>query len=231
MKKNKFKYLIFILVLFISNIPITTFAESGINYTTTPTEKNTILDGEIGEWDPNMDDAPDFSGVTDTEGSIPNEGEYFTISVTVPIDMEFYVLPHSYLAFGSFYSPEYTIKNNGSKTVVAKINSFSMNYSGETDTNAPLYIEKVIGGDNKTQMELGICAIENLDSDGKAKEVDLTEIDTLSDEDRLLYELQTNEVKKVKFISENWELPQFESNKDTASSSYIAGFEFSIKES
>lgn len=229
MKKNKFKFLIFVLALFIANIPYYTFAETTINNATTPSEGNTILDGEIGEWDPNMTDAPDFSEVTDIEGSIPTEGEYFTISVTVPIDMEFYVLPHSQLAFGSFYSPEYTIKNNGTKTVVAKVNSFSMNNSGETDTNTPLYIEKVVGGDNKTQMELGMCDVENLDSTGKAKEVDLTELDTLSDEDRTLCELQTNEVRKVKFVSENWELPQYESNKDTASSSYVASFEFSIK--
>lgn len=229
MKKNKFKCLIFILTLFIANVPYYTFAETTNNTITIPKEESTILDGEIGEWDPNVTDSPDFSDVTDIEGSTPNEGEYFTISVTVPIEMEFYVLPHSYLAFGSFYSPEYAIKNNGSKTVVAKINSFSMDNSGESDTNAPLYIEKVVGGDSKTQMELGVRAIENLDSYGKTKEIDLTEIHTLSDEEKILYELQANEDKKVKFISENWELPQFESNKKTASSSYIAGFEFSIK--
>lgn len=227
MKKNKLKYLIFILALFIANIPYYTFAETTNNNATTP--PNTILEGEIGEWDPDMEDAPDFSEVTDIEGSIPNEGEYFTISVTVPLDMEFVVLPNSQLAFGSFYSPEYTIKNNGTKTVVAKVSSFSMDNSGESDTNTPLYIEKVVGGDGKTQMELGICAVENLDSTGEAKEVDLTELDTLSDEDRTLCELQTNEVKKVKFVSDNWELPQYESKKDTASSSYIVGFEFSIK--
>ncbi|MCF0147159.1 MAG: hypothetical protein HUJ77_02045 [Clostridium sp.] len=227
MKKNKLKYIIFILVLFIANIPYYTFAETTNNNTnTTP---NTILEGEIGEWDPNMDDAPDFSEITDIEGSIPNEGEYVTISVTVPIAMEFYVLPHSNLAFGSFYSPEYTIKNNGTKTVVAKINSFSMENSEESDTNTPLYIEKVVGGDGKTQMELGMCEVKSLDSTGKLKRVDLTQIDNLRDENRILCELQTNEMKKVKFVSDNWELPQFESNKDTASSSYIVGFEFSIK--
>lgn len=229
MKKNKLKFLIFILALFIANIPYYTFAEATINKTTTPEEGNTILDGEIGEWDPNMEDAPDFSQSTDIEGSIPTEGEYFTISVTVPIDMEFYVLPNSQLAFGSFYSPEYTIKNNGTKTVVAKVNTFSMNNSGKTDTNTPLYIEEVVAGDGRTQMELGMCAVENLDSNGKAKEINLIELNTLSEEDKTLYELQTNEAKKVKFISDNWELPQYESNKDTASSSYIAGFEFSIK--
>jgi hypothetical protein len=229
MKKNKLKYLIFILALFIANIPYYVFAETKIDKTTTLQEENTILDGEIGEWDPTNADLPDFSKITEVEGSIPNKTEYFTISVTVPIDMEFYVLPNTHLAFGSFFSPEYTIKNNGSKTVVAKINSFSMNNSNETDTNAPLYIEKVIGGDGRTQMELGMCAVDNLDSTGKSKEVDLTAITTLSDEEKTLYELQANEVKKVKFVSGNWELPQYESNKKTASSSYIAGFEFSIK--
>ena len=231
MIKNKLKFLIFIGALFIANIPLSVFAESKITSTNTPQGNNTILDGEIGEWDPNITDAPNFNNIntSDIQGKIPTKDEYFTISVTVPIDMEFYVLPNSNLAFGSFYSPEYTIKNNGSKKLEAKINSFTMTNDNETNTNTPLYIEQVVGGDGKTQMELNICAIENLDANGNPKEVDLTQITTLNDEDKKLYELNANAEKKVKFTSKKWELPQFESKKDTASSSYTASFEFSIK--
>ena len=229
MKRNKLKYLIFVLALFIANTPYCAFASNTVNNGTTQQNENTILDGEIGWWDPNNSDSPDFDQATDIEGTLPIEGEYLTISVTVPINMEFYVLPHSQLAFGSFFSPEYTIKNNGSRAVVAKINSFSVDDYSETATNTPLYIEEVIGGDGRTQMELGMFAVGNLDLDGNQKKVDLTQIDTLNEDEKILCEIKSNEVKKVKFTSENWELPQYESKKDTASSSYIAGFEFSIK--
>ncbi len=55
-----------------------------------------------------------------------NEDDYYTISVTVPLNMEFYVLPNSQLAMGNFYSPTYTIKNNGSKNISVNISSFDM---------------------------------------------------------------------------------------------------------
>ena len=107
MKKNKFRCLILILALCMAKNPLDAFANTG--------NSNTILEGEIGLWDPHESDKPNFSGIADTdiEGKKPTEGEYFNvISVTVPIDMEFMVLPSSTSTFGSFYAPKYTIKNN-----------------------------------------------------------------------------------------------------------------------
>ena len=47
--------------------------------------------------------------------------------------MEFYVLPNSQLAFGSFYSPMYTIKNNGSKNISVSLDSFQIKDKIEDD--------------------------------------------------------------------------------------------------
>ena len=115
--------------------------------TNSPTNKNnssTVLDGEIGEWDPTLDDNPDFNNpeLDEIDGHIPTENEYYTISVTVPLNMEFMVLPNSQSAFGNFYSPVYTIKNNGSKKISVNLSSFERqnNIASSNDTT-PLYVE------------------------------------------------------------------------------------------
>ncbi len=124
MKNKKIKCLILIVALFIARSQLYVFSETNSgelsnngNVTPTPPkEGTTILDGQIGEWDPNDSDAPNFEQEgLEIEGSKPTQGQYYTISVTVPVSMEFFVLPNSYLPFGSFYSPEYSITNNGSK--------------------------------------------------------------------------------------------------------------------
>ena len=246
MKKNKLKTLILMLTLCVAtstlNISKTTSATSGEN-TTNPA--NTILDGEIGEWDPTIKDnpnigddekAPDFtigegSQITEIEGTIPNSSEYFTISVTVPVEMEFEVFPSSYLAFGSFFSPTYEIKNNGSKTVVAKIASFERDENEVLGANeTPLYIEEVVGGDGRTQMELNIGTVHPILQNQLTKEVSLIGLAELNDDERTLHVLEKNETGKIKFSSNRWEIPEYESKKKSAVSSYTAGFEFSIKE-
>lgn len=228
MNKNKFKYWVIILALCIANNPLKAFANT-TNGSSSSNGNTTILEGEIGEWDPNIQDKPNFGDGTDIEGNIPTVDQYFTISVTVPLDMEFMVLPSSNLAFGSFYSPKYTIKNNGSKTIIARINSFDIDTTITTANETPLYVEKIVPGDGRTQMELNICTLDETIFNDIDKEIDLTNLNTLSDEERTLYELQANEVKKVKFNSRKWEIPKYESQKEIAKSSYEAVFEFSIK--
>lgn len=238
MMNNRIKCLILIIALFITKSQLYVFSQTNSNNTIqnitgrppdTP-EGSVELDGQIGEWDPDGPDALDFNKEgLEIEGSKPTEGEYYTISVTVPLSMEFYVLPNSQLAFGSFYSPEYKITNNGSKNLEVKINSFSIDTTRTIASDeTPLYIDKVKGGDGKTQMELKLSAIDSSNT-ANNKEIDLTEIETLQDNEKKLYELSKNETKKVKFSAERWELPQFESGKDKAISNFKAGFEFSIK--
>ena len=238
MKNKKIKCLILIVALFIARSQLYVFSEtqnSGSNNNQNitgeaPREGNVILDGQIGEWDPIDVSAPDFSDTNlEIEGNKPTAGQYFTISVTVPISMEFFVLPNSQLAFGSFYSPEYSITNNGSKTLDVKLNSFARQESTRTASDeTPLYIEELNPGDNKTQMELRLSAIDSINPSSN-KDIDLTRITSLQTSEKTLYELQKNETKKVKFSADRWELPEYESGKDKAISNFTAGFEFSIK--
>ena len=250
MRKFKFKILM-ILILFISinqdlldifaDTKSVNTSSSAIPIISTPNtqtpssstnenNKSTILDGEIGEWDPELSDKPDFNEENlELEGNKPQPNDYYTISVTVPLNMEFYVLPNSQLALGSFYSPIYSVKNNGSKDISVKINSFEAeNITTDSDA-APLYVEKLNDKDGKTQIELKLCSVEDLDTWWEvSKEIDLTEINELQDSDKELYVLSANETKGIKFSSERWELPQNEAHKDKAISNFRAGFVFSV---
>lgn len=238
MNNKKIKCLILIVALFIARSQLYVFSEtntggssSNRNVTSAPqNEGNVTLDGQIGEWDPNDNGAPDFNqNELEIDGTKPGEGQYYTISVTVPVSMEFFVLPNSQLAFGSFYSPEYSITNNGSKTLDVKINSFTRQENNDLqDDETPLYIEKLKSRDGKTQMELRLSAIDDSNPSSN-KDIDLTKITSLQGDAKKLYDLQKNETKKVKFAADRWELPEYESNRDKAISNFTAGFEFSIK--
>ncbi|MDY3002632.1 MAG: hypothetical protein SOR73_13305 [Romboutsia timonensis] len=204
----------------------------------TPSERSTvnkndsiILDGEIGEWDPDIVDKPDFENnkdVDEIEGNKPQDGDYYTISVTVPINMEFYVLPHSSHGMGSFFSPMYTITNNGSKNISVSLDSFERKNNIIDQDSVPLYVEKLNHGDKKTQIELKMYGIEDLYTEVVTKEIDLSEIKTLLDDEKKLYQLRANETKGIKFGSKDWELPQMESDKDRAMSNFTSSFVFSI---
>ena len=221
MRKIKFKILI-LLMCFISinQYSLNVFADTpsddipsvntpSTENTNSPTNKNnssTVLDGEIGEWDPTLDDNPDFNNpeLDEIDGHIPTENEYYTISVTVPLNMEFMVLPNSQSAFGNFYSPVYTIKNNGSKKISVNLSSFERqnNIASSNDTT-PLYVEQINPTDNKTQMELRMCAIEDLNDRRINKEIDLTKLSTLSPQDKELYVLNSNQEKGIKFAADD----------------------------
>lgn len=255
MKKNNFKYFVCICALLsVGFNPMNTFAttpvegssgvesdaggnssgdsnEPHVKYNPDPEEHSTTLDGQIGEWDPNR-----FEDIEDIEGHIPQEDEYYTISVTVPLDMEFMVLKSSYSQFGNFYSPTYSIKNNGTKTLNVRVKSFERDETlgSEEDTDI-LHVGKVVQGDGKVQMELKIGTLKDKYATSISKEpfapVDLTE-DLKDSSNNLLCELTTNEAKLIKFDAKKWEIPKYESTekKGNASSEFVAEFEFSIKE-
>lgn len=222
MKKFKFKMLIvMIFVLSLNQHSLDIFADK-------PTQnESTILDGEIGEWDPDLNDNPNFDN-EEVDGHIPKENEYYTISVTVPVNMEFLVLHSSQLVFGKFISPMYTIKNNGSKNISVSIDSFERDGETLDSDTVPLYIESLTANDNKTQMELKLCGVEDLSTTQVNKKVDLWRLGELTQEEKKLYSLSANETKGIKFHSERWELPERECNKKKAMSNFTASFIFSI---
>ena len=90
------------------------------------------LDGGIGEWGPDKDkNLPNFNG---TEGSekpdVDNalqKGEYFTISATVPLNMEFLIKNENKNGSspnGKFITPYYKVINNGSHKLKVHFESF-----------------------------------------------------------------------------------------------------------
>ena len=111
------------------------------------------LDGGIGEWGPDKDkNLPNFNG---TEGSekpdVDNalqEGQYFTISATVPLGMEFLIKnkdKHGFSTEGIFISPYYKVINNGSHTLKVHFESFEYATSSSNKTSGLIQeeLEKV----------------------------------------------------------------------------------------
>lgn len=230
LKKIKLKYLMLIYILFMINKSIYIFADTKTNINGNPPQNSTTtLDGEIGEWDPTISDKPDFDNGLEIEGNKPGNNDYVTISATVPISMEFMVLPSSYSEFGNFFSPNYTIENNGGKDIVVKLKTFTNDNSISNPDIAPLYVERLSGGDNKTQMELKLCSVSSTDWTKFDKVIDLVEFGNLTDDDKVICELNSGETKVIKFDADRWEIPKYESKKENASSKFVLGLEISIK--
>ena len=108
------------------------------------------LDGGIGEWGPDKDkNLPNFNG---TEGSEkpgvdnePQKGEYFTISATVPLNMEFLIKNENENGSspnGKFITPYYKVTNNGSHKLKVHFESFEYATSSTTKTSG-LITEKL----------------------------------------------------------------------------------------
>lgn len=226
----------FMIVVSSSNIYAT---DRAIDYETTtsgtsspPTASGkTELDGKIGEWDPNDPEKPNFDDYDDDqsniEGTIPGSDKYFTISATVPLQMDFLVYPHSQAsALGMFISPEYKIKNNGTKTISVKVKEIGQTTGSQLFAKSDLlYIGEKIPNDGQTQIELVLTAI-----DGQTrKDIDLYRLGELqNEEDKKLFTLGTNEEKKIQLNSIDWELPNFEVGKDEVKSDFNMTLEFSV---
>lgn len=232
MKKIKYlrRFILIVLAISINISSLDVFANPPSENSKIYKNESTILDGEIGEWDPLLNDKPNFNQQDlEVDRNKPQQGDYYTISVTVPVNMEFYVLPNSQLVRGSFYSPVYNIKNNGSKNISVNISSFDIENGVDDKETTPLYVEKIDPNDNKTQIELKLCSIENLNTWWElGKKIDLTDLQQLNESEKELYTLSANEEKGVTFDSEKWELPELVSNKKKAVSNFRASFVFSI---
>ena len=108
--------------------------------TTTPStppenkgSNNVELEGGIGEWGPDKDSSlPNFNETTGSEktdvDNEPQKDQYFTISATVPLNMEFLIknkdeqYGNSY--YGKFITPYYKVINNGSHKLNVHFESF-----------------------------------------------------------------------------------------------------------
>lgn len=213
---------------------------------------NVELEGGIGEWGPDKDDKlPNFNG---TEGSekldVDNElqkGQYFTISATVPLNMEF-LIKNKYedglSREGIFISPYYKVTNNGSHKLKVHFESFEYATSKTTKTSDivkeeldQLYVvDKPILNNDKVEMTLNLTY--DRPSNPYVKKIDLIPTNSPTITSRLLKssnsvaqelgELDPNEQARLYYGSDLWESPKSEGINKGVEANFNLKLAFSI---
>lgn len=228
--------------------------------TTTPStppenkgSNNVELEGGIGEWGPDKDNKlPNFNG---TEGSekldVDNalqKGEYFTISATVPLNMEFLIKNENENGSspnGKFITPYYKVINNGSHKLKVHFESFEYATSKTTKTSglvkedlAPLYVVSQPQKNNgKVEMKLNLTY--DRPSNSYLKRIDLvppTNSPTITSKllkssnsvEQVLGLLDPNEQARLYYGSDLWESPKSENVTKGVEANFNLKLAFSI---
>ena len=211
------------------------------------------LDGGIGEWGLDKDDSlPDFdkpeTGDKPAVDNEPEKGEYFTISATVPLGMEFLIknkdeqYGNSY--YGKFITPYYKVVNNGSHTLKVHFESFEYATSSNnrnsnliTEKLDPLYVvETPIKGNKRVEMKLNLTY--DRPSNSYLKRIDLIPTNSSTITSRLLKssnsvaqelgELDPNEQARLYYGSDLWETPKSEGINKGVEANFNLKLAFSI---
>lgn len=210
------------------------------------------LDGGIGEWGPDKDkNLPNFNG---TEGSekpdVDNalqKGEYFTISATVPLNMEFLIKNENENGSspnGKFITPYYKVINNGSHKLKVHFESFEYAASKTTKTSDLVKeeLEKLYVVDNPTrgnkQVEMRLNLTYDRPSNSYLKRIDLIPTNSSTITSRLLKssnsvaqelgELDPNEQARLYYGSDLWETPKSENVEKGVEANFNLKLAFSI---
>lgn len=229
--------------------------------TTTPStppenkgSNNVELEGGIGEWGPDKDNKlPNFNG---TEGSekpdVDNalqEGQYFTISATVPLKMEFLIQnrnENGLSSEGKFITPYYKVTNNGSHKLKVHFESFEYANSKATKTSdllkeelEPLYVVSQPQKNNgKVEMKLNLTY--DRPSNSYLKRIDLIPPENSStitsrllkssnSVEQELGELDPNEQARLYYGSDLWETPKSEGIEKGVEANFNLKLAFSIE--
>ena len=229
--------------------------------TTTPStppenkgSNNVELEGGIGEWGPGKDDKlPNFNGATGSEKlDVDNkleEGQYFTISATVPLNMEFLIknkdeqYGNSY--YGKFITPYYKVINNGSHKLNVHFESFEYANSKTTKTSGlikeeldKLYVvNNPVRGNKKVEMKLNLTY--DRPSNSYLKRIDLVPPENSSTitsrllkskktNEEMLGELDPNEQARLYYGSDLWETPKSENVEKGVEANFNLKLAFSI---
>lgn len=212
------------------------------------------LDGGIGEWGPDKDNKlPNFNG---TEGSekpdVDNalqEGQYFTISATVPLNMEFLIKNENENGSspnGKFITPYYKVINNGSHKLKVHFESFEYATSKATKTSglvkedlAPLYVVSQPEKNNgKVEMKLNLTY--DRPSNSYLKRINLVPPENSStitsrllkssnSVEQELGELDPNEQARLYYGSDLWESPKSEGINKGVEANFNLKLAFSIE--
>lgn len=214
---------------------------------------NVELEGGIGEWGPDKDkNLPNFNG---TEGSekpdVDNElqkGEYFTISATVPLNMEFLIKNENENGSspnGKFITPYYKVINNGSHKLKVHFESFEYANSKTTKTSGLVKeeLEKLYVVDNPTrgnkQVEMRLNLTYDRPSNSYLKRIDLVPPENSStitsrllkssnSVEQELGELDPNEQARLYYGSDLWETPKSEGINKGVEANFNLKLAFSI---
>lgn len=211
------------------------------------------LDGGIGEWGPDKDNKlPNFNG---TEGSEkpgvdnePQKGEYFTISATVPLNMEFLIKNENENGSspnGKFITPYYKVINNGSHKLKVHFESFEYATSSTTKTSGLITekLEKLYVVDNPTpnnnMVEMKLNLTYDRPSNSYLKRIDLIPTNSPTITSRLLKssnsveqelgELDPNEQARLYYGSDLWESPKSENVTKGVEANFNLKLAFSIE--
>ena len=229
--------------------------------TTTPStppenkgSNNVELEGGIGEWGPGKDDKlPNFNETTGSEkldvDNKPEEGQYFTISATVPLNMEFLIQnrnENGLSSEGKFITPYYKVTNNGSHKLKVHFESFEYANSKTTKTSglvkedlAPLYVVSQPEKNNK-KVEMKLNLTYDRPSNSYLKRIDLvppTNSPTITSRllkssnsvEQELGELDPNEQARLYYGSDLWETPKSEGINKGVEANFNLKLAFSIE--
>lgn len=211
------------------------------------------LDGGIGEWGPNKDNSlPNFNETTGSDKTeIDNklqEGQYFTISATVPLKMEFLIQnrnENGLSSQGKFITPYYKVTNNGSHKLKVHFESFEYANSKTTKTSdllkedlAPLYVVSQPEKNNK-KVEMKLNLTYDRPSNSYLKRIDLIPTNSPTITSRLLKssnsveqelgELDPNEQARLYYGSDLWETPKSENVEKGVEANFNLKLAFSIE--
>lgn len=229
--------------------------------TTTPStppenkgSNNVELEGGIGEWGPDKDNKlPNFNGTTGSEkldvDNEPQKGQYFTISATVPLNMEFLIKNENENGSspnGKFITPYYKVTNNGSHKLKVHFESFEYAASKTTKTSglvkedlAPLYVVSQPQKNNgKVEMKLNLTY--DRPSNSYLKRIDLvppTNSPTITSKllkssnsvEQVLGLLDPNEQARLYYGSDLWESPKSEGINKGVEANFNLKLAFSIE--
>lgn len=208
------------------------------------------LDGGIGEWGPDKDkNLPNFNGTekTDVDNAL-QEGQYFTISATVPLNMEFLIKNENENGSspnGKFITPYYKVINNGSHKLKVHFESFEYANSKTTKTSglvkedlAPLYVVSQPEKNNK-KVEMKLNLTYDRPSNSYLKRIDLIPTNSPTITSRLLKssnsveqelgELDPNEQARLYYGSDLWESPKSENVTKGVEANFNLKLAFSIE--
>lgn len=213
---------------------------------------NVELEGGIGEWGPNKDNSlPNFNEAESSDKTeIDNklqEGQYFTISATVPLKMEFLIQnrnENGLASEGKFITPYYKVTNNGSHKLKVHFESFEYANSKTTKTSdllkedlSPLYVVSQPQKNNgKVEMKLNLTY--DRPSNSYLKRIDLIPTNSPTITSRLLKssnsvaqelgELDPNEQARLYYGSDLWETPKSENVTKGVEANFNLKLAFSI---